>query len=240
MWIWLAHFDLKVHVFRDAEFHTLYGWRLWLGILVVAVITAARLFLNAVFGLAVAKPGRPEIRPAFGEARRHAPLVIGAGVVVGVLLGMAALYVHRWGPPWFSVSMSITIVVAHGRLCVDPVAADRREDETLEGRVPEDLGCRWGARRDRVHATAPDRRIGILMLGSKVLFIPGIVFITIGATVQVGATGAVKAIKMSAAVAGKEPGRCPVEPRQHAEDGALIRRRRRGVRRSGPGTTTGS
>ena len=41
-------------------------------------------------------------------------------------------------------------------------------------------------------------RIGILMLGSKVLLIPGIVLLAVGFTLQAGATGAVRAIKMSA------------------------------------------
>jgi hypothetical protein len=40
-------------------------------------------------------------------------------------------------------------------------------------------------------------RLGILMLGSKVLLIPGIVMLTLGFTLQAGATGAVRAIKMS-------------------------------------------
>ena len=206
-WIWIVHFDLKAHVLRDAKFHTLYGWRLWLGILVIAVITAASFFLNAVFGLAVAKPGRPEIRPAFTEARRRAPLVIGAGVVVGVLLGLAALYVHRWGPPWFSVSMSIMIVVLMvayvwipSRLIGLKKPTRSKADSLKTSAVGGTLGV--------IVCTPPHliARIGILMLGSKVLFIPGIVFITIGATVQVGATGAVKAVKMSAKlVAGKQP-----------------------------------
>ncbi|MFZ1154662.1 MAG: hypothetical protein WAN93_07140, partial [Solirubrobacteraceae bacterium] len=43
-------------------------------------------------------------------------------------------------------------------------------------------------------------RIGILMLGSKVLFIPGIFVLTFGFTLQAGATGAVRAIKMSASL----------------------------------------
>ena len=41
-------------------------------------------------------------------------------------------------------------------------------------------------------------RLGILMLGSKALFIPGVAFIAVGFTLQAGATGAVKAVKMSA------------------------------------------
>jgi hypothetical protein len=49
-------------------------------------------------------------------------------------------------------------------------------------------------------------RIGILMLGSHILFIPGILVLTLGLTLQAGATSAVKAVKMSAKlVAGHEP-----------------------------------
>ena len=41
-------------------------------------------------------------------------------------------------------------------------------------------------------------RIGILMLGSKTLFALGVILLVIGFTLQAGATGAIKAIKMSA------------------------------------------
>ena len=40
-------------------------------------------------------------------------------------------------------------------------------------------------------------RLGLLMLGSKVLLIPGIFVFAIGITLQAGATGAVRAIKLS-------------------------------------------
>jgi hypothetical protein len=41
-------------------------------------------------------------------------------------------------------------------------------------------------------------RVGVLMLGSRALFIPGLVVLAFGATVQAAATGAVKTVKMSA------------------------------------------
>jgi hypothetical protein len=48
-------------------------------------------------------------------------------------------------------------------------------------------------------------RVGILMLGSRFLFVPGIFVVALGFTLQAGATGAVKAIKMSAKlVAGQQ------------------------------------
>jgi hypothetical protein len=44
-------------------------------------------------------------------------------------------------------------------------------------------------------------RIGLLLLGSHVLFALGVVLLALGLTLQAGATGAVKAIKMSAKLA---------------------------------------
>ena len=43
------------------------------------------------------------------------------------------------------------------------------------------------------------------MLGSKTLFIPGLFVLTFGITLQAGATGSVKAIKMSAKLAAGKP-----------------------------------
>ena len=87
MWIWAAMIDLEAHVFHGKSFHPLHGWALLAAIIAVAVITAASFFLNAVFAFAIAKPGRPQIRPAFTQARSHAAIVLGAGSVVGLLLG---------------------------------------------------------------------------------------------------------------------------------------------------------
>jgi hypothetical protein len=53
-------------------------------------------------------------------------------------------------------------------------------------------------------------RLGILMLGSKALLIPGIIVLTVGMTLQAGATGAVRAIKLTAKLA--TPGGSEVAP----------------------------
>jgi hypothetical protein len=45
-------------------------------------------------------------------------------------------------------------------------------------------------------------RIGLLMLGSKVLFVPGIFVLAVGVTLQASATGAVRAIKLSVKLTG--------------------------------------
>jgi hypothetical protein len=56
-------------------------------------------------------------------------------------------------------------------------------------------------------------RVGILMLGSRALLIPGIILLALGVTLQAGATGAVRAIKMSVSLTGKphEPGAASAE-----------------------------
>jgi hypothetical protein len=53
-------------------------------------------------------------------------------------------------------------------------------------------------------------RVGLLMLGSKVLFVPGIFLFALGVTLQAGATGAVRAIKLSAKLHGADRARAGV------------------------------
>jgi hypothetical protein len=165
------------------------------------LVTAASFFLNAVFAFAITQPGRPQIRPGFALARRHSAVVLGAGLIVGVALGFSAVVVPRWGHPWFGLSMGVMV----GVMMLTYVA--------LPARI---VGVRpTGSRRDKLAASLVGGalgalictppyvlgRIGILLLGSHVLFVLGIVLLAVGLTLQAGATGAVKAIKMSAKLA---------------------------------------
>jgi uncharacterized membrane protein len=202
MWIWLALLDLKAHVFRGHEFHTWHGGVEVLLVAAIALVTAAAFYLNAVFAFAISQAGEPQIRPAFGRARRHLAVVLGVGLVVGVALGVSTIVVPRWGKPWFTLSLGIVI----GVMMLTYV--------TVPARI---VGIRpTGSRRDKLAASAIGGalgalictppyvigRIGILLLGSGgVLFALGVVLLTLGLTVQAGATGAVKAIKMSAKLA---------------------------------------
>jgi len=209
MWVWAAMLDLKAHVVKDKDFHA------WLGpaalgmVALIALVTMASFFLNAVFAFAITQPGRPQIGPGFALARRHLPAVLGAGLVVGVALGFSAIVVPRWGHPWFGISMGIMV----GVLMLTYVAVPAR----IVGVRPT------GSRRDKLAASAVGGslgvlictppyvigRIGILLLGSHVLFALGVVLLVVGLTLQAGATGAVKAIKMSAKLAA---GDVPPQP----------------------------
>ncbi len=198
MWIWLVMFDLKAHALHGKSFHVLRGPVLIPIVLAIAAITAASFFLNAVFAFAIVQPGAPRVRPAFAEARVHLKVVLGSGFVVGLLLGLATTVVTRWGRPWFGLSLSVVLgvmmvcyVAVPSRLIGVKPTVSRRDKLTVSA-----VGGALGA----VVCTPPYLlgRLGILMLGIHVLLIPGIVVITVAATLQAGATGAVKTVKMSA------------------------------------------
>jgi hypothetical protein len=206
MWIWLAMLDLKVHVFKGKEFRSFeIGVEVAL-VALITLITAAGFYLNAVFAFAISRPGAPEIRPAFALARRHLPVVGGIGVVVGLALGVSTIVVPRFGVGWFAISLGIVV----GVMMLTYVAVPAR----IVGIRPT------GSRRDKLAASVVGGtlgavvctppyvigRVGILLLGSKALFAVGVVLLALGVALQVGATGAVKAIKMSAKLAAGTSG----------------------------------
>jgi hypothetical protein len=114
--------------------------------------------------------------------------------------------VPRWGGPWFALSLGVVIgvmmicyIATPSRLIgVKPTVS--RTDKLADSAVSTAFGA--------AVCTPPYiiGRIGVLMLGSRVLFIPGIVVFALGVTLQAGLTGAVKAIKPSARlIAGRQP-----------------------------------
>jgi UPF0716 family protein affecting phage T7 exclusion len=196
-WIWLATFDLKLHLLHGRQLNVLRGPILIPLVIAIAAITAACFFLNAVFAFAIADSETHEVRPAMREARRHLGVVLGSGFVVGLALAFATLIAARFGPPWFTLSLGIVIgvmmlcyVLIPSRLIgAKPVRS--RRDKVIASAVSGAFGA--------VICTPPYLlgRIGVLMLGSRALLIPGIIFMAVGFALQAGATGAVKAIKMS-------------------------------------------
>ena len=201
MWIWAAVLDLKAHVFKGQEFHAWHGAVELLLVAAITLVTAAAFYLNAVFAFAISQPGTPRVRPAFALARRHLAVVLGVGLVVGVALGLSAIVVPRWGRTWFALSLGIVIGVMMLTYVTVPArivgikASGSRRDKMAASLIGGTLGA--------VVCTPPYviGRIGILLLGSHVLFVLGVVLLLLGLTLQTGATAAVKAIKMSAKLA---------------------------------------
>ena len=202
MWIWLAMLDLKAHTLHGKSFTVVRGPVLIPAGLLIIAITVASFFLNAVFAFAVSRSsGRPEVRPAVARARQHLRPILVSGAVVGALLAFSTVVVTRWGRPWFTISLGIVV----GVMMVCYVAVPSR----LIGSKPPKQ-----SRRDKLATTAVGGalsatvctppyvlgRLGILALGSSaaIIFILGIFALALGVTLQAGATGAVRAIKMSA------------------------------------------
>jgi hypothetical protein len=200
VWIWLLMYDLKAHVLHGRSLNVLRGPILIpLGLAIIAITTAA-FFLNAVFAFAITRAPHPDVRPAVAEAKRHLPPILLSGSIMGVLVALSTTVLTRWGRPWFTLSLGIVV----GAMMVSYVAVPSR----LVGMKPS------YSKRDKLTASALGTlvsvtvctppyllgRLGILMLGSSVLLIPGIILLVVGATLQAGATGAVRAIKMSASL----------------------------------------
>lgn len=203
VWIWLALYDLKAHVLYGKSFNVLRGPVLIpIGLTIIA-ITIASFFLNAVFAMAIAQSGRPEIRPAVVQARSHLGQVIASGTIVGAALAFSTTVAPRWHRPWFTLTLGIVV----GVMMVSYVALPARLIGVKPEQSPRDklttsvLGGILGA----TVCTPPYLlgRVGILMLGSKVLLVPGIFILAVGVTLQAGASGAVRAIKMSTKLVGR-------------------------------------
>jgi hypothetical protein len=197
MWIWLAMYDLKGHFLHGRTLHVIRGPILIPICLVIIAITMASFFLNAVFAFAISKPGRPEVRPGLQQAVRHRTPILVSGGVVGALLAFSTMIVTRWGRPWFGLVLSI--VVGLMMLCYVAVPARLIGGKPRQSRRDKLTTTAIGGAIGATVCTPPYLlgRLGLLMLGSKVLLIPGIFVFAIGITLQAGATGAVRAIKLS-------------------------------------------
>ncbi len=198
MWIWIAMLDLKLHLLYGKPIHTVLGPLRIAIVIGVALVTAVSFYLNAVFAFAVAQPGDSDIGAGFAQARARRGVILAWGAVVGLALGGATAVFPRWGLWWFTFAlgsviavMMICYVAVPARLVGASLTLSRRDKLTTAA-----VGGAIGA----VVCIPPYAlsRVGILMLGSRALFVPGLLVLTLGVTLQAGATSAVKTIKMSA------------------------------------------
>jgi uncharacterized membrane protein len=210
MWIWAAMYDLRGHLLHDRSWHAITGPIVTPIVIAITAITALCFYLNAVFGFAISQDGKPEVRPAMGEARRHVATILLSGGIVGLALGLTVTVVTRAHSPWFALTLSIVI----GVMMIAYVAVPARLIGIDSGKV---------SRRDRLSASivgsalgavvsAPAYllgRIGLLMIGSPFLRLPGILLFLVGFTLQAGATSAVKAVKMGAKLGRRVDGSSP-------------------------------
>jgi hypothetical protein len=197
MWIWFAMYDLKAHVLHGKSFHGPHGPVLIPLCLAIVAVTLASFFLNAVFAMAISQQGSPQIRPAFTQARHHLTPILISGFVVGSMLAFATMISPHLGRGWFTISLGIVV----GIMMVSYVALPARLIGLKPTQSPREklTTSVVGGIIGTTVCTPPYLlgRLGLLMLGSKILLIPGIIVFAVGITLQAGATGAVRAIKMS-------------------------------------------
>jgi hypothetical protein len=120
---------------------------------------------------------------------------------VGALLAFSTTIATRWGRPWFTISLGIVV----GGMMVSYIAVPSRligARPPRRSRRDKLSGAAVGGALSATVCTPPYLlgRLGILALGSSavVVFILGLFAVSVGVTLQAGATGAVRAIKMSA------------------------------------------
>ncbi|HEY2650765.1 MAG TPA: hypothetical protein VGI50_02515 [Solirubrobacteraceae bacterium] len=197
MWIWLATYDLKVHVLHGRSFNVVRGPLLIPIFLVIVAVTVGSFFLNGVFAFAINRPGKPAIGPAIATAKHHIRPIAVSGAILGLALAFSTTVVTRWGRPWFALCLGVVV----GAMMVSYVAVPARllGVQSNQSRRDKLWASGLGAALGATVCTPPYvlARVGILMLGSKALIIPGIFVLTLGVALQAGATGAVSAIKMS-------------------------------------------
>ena len=213
MWIWAATVDLKAHVLRGKEFTIIHGPVVLVLFAAVVAITIAAFYLNAAFAFAISQPGSPDLGAGFSQARRHLRTITGWGGSVGLVLAVATMLAPRWSLGWFALLLGTALAI----LMVCYVAVPARiigmrtakpASAAQSGRAAKLAGAAVTGLFGAIVCTPPYAiaRGGIVLLGSSALFPLGVTLLVIGLMLEAGATGAVKAIKVSAKLlAGRSP-----------------------------------
>jgi hypothetical protein len=223
MWIWAATVDLKAHVLRGKEFTFIRGPVVLVLFAGVVLLTIAAFYLNAAFAFAISRPGQPDLRIGFSQAHQHIRAVTGWGTGVGLALAVAMVLAPRWGLGWFALLLGIVLAVM--MVCYVAVPARivgiqtaRPAGTAPSGRAAKLAGAAVTGLFGAIVCTPPYviARGGIYLLGSSALFPLGVTLLVIGLMLEAGATGAVKAIKVSAKLLA---GRYPQAPGDQASAG---------------------
>jgi hypothetical protein len=223
MWIWAATYDLKAKVLRGEQFRDIRGPIVLVLCAAVVLLTVAAFYLNAVFAFAISQPGSPDLRAGFHQARKHVRVVAGWGAGVGLALAVATMLAPRWGKGWFALLlgtvlgvMMVCYVAVPARIVGMQTAKPASAAHSGRGAMLASAAVTglFGA----IVCTPPYviARGGLVLLDSSTLFPLGVALLIIGLMLEAGATGAVKAIKVSAKLLA---GRSPQPPAGQASSG---------------------
>ncbi len=222
MWIWAATYDLKAKVLRGQPFHDIRGPIVLVLFAAVVLITIAAFYLNAAFAFAISQPGSPDLRAGFAQARQHLRTVTGWGTGVGLALAVATMLAPRWGLGWFALLLGIVLAVMMVCYVAVParivgVRTAKPAGTAQSGRKAKLAGAAVTGLFGAIVCTPPYviARLGLILLKpSSALFPLGVALLVIGLMLEAGATGAVKAIKVSAKLLAGQSPETPGDQRQ--------------------------
>jgi hypothetical protein len=166
IWVWLVMWDLRQHALRNDAFRQItVGGMIVLALLTVAASVAA-FWWNTVFAFAITH-AQARIAPAVRQARPHLPRLIRAGVVLGILLAVAAVVVPRIDS---ALPYLIAIVAVYALMLISFVAIPARILGAKKRRLkPKEAIGRWtvGGALSAVAMTPGFvlDRVGLILLG---------------------------------------------------------------------------
>ena len=207
VWIWVTFWDLKAHALKGRSFDIVRGPLALVVAAVVVAITVGAYWCNAVFAFAVSGPRPPRIRPAVSKTREHWRLIIGWGFAVGLGHAVATIFVARAGVAWFTLALGLVLLVMMTSFVSVPAQIIGAEQVKLPLKDKLSAGAASGAMSAVL--TSPGflfNRLGLLLAGTQVLQIPGIILFSIGIALQAAATSGAKAVKLGTRFAsGSDP-----------------------------------
>jgi hypothetical protein len=203
VWIWLTFWDLKAHFLKGRSFTIVRGPLALAVAAVVVLVTVGAYFCNAVFAFSVAGDRPPRIRPAAAQARTHWRLILGWGVAVGLGHAVATIFVARAGVGWFTIALGLVLLVMMTSFVSVPaqIIGIEKSKQPLKAKIG--AGAASGALSAVL--TSPGfvcNRLGLLMAGTSILRIPGIIVFSIGVALQAAATSGSKAVKLGTKFGG--------------------------------------
>lgn len=212
VWIWFTFWDLKQHFLHGRTFAYIHGPTALAVAAGAVLVTAAAYWCNVVFAFAVSGPKPPKVLPAIREANHHLRLILGWGLLVGVAHAACTVYFSRWGKWWFSLFLTGVVVVMVVTFVSIPARIIGVQQKLPLKQKATSIAVGGAISAAVVSPGFLLNRLGLLMIGVRVLLIPGIIVFSIGVALQTAGTTTAKAVKLGSHL-GK-PG-----PASGAEDG---------------------
>jgi hypothetical protein len=212
VWVWVVMWDLKQHALRGAPFRDLHLAGVLALTAVSVAVSVAALWCNTVFAYAI-ETAPPRIAPAARHAKGAAGRIVWTGVVVGLVLAVAAFVVPRAGSLLlYLVTLGAALAVMLGLFVAVPariIGATRRRLSPREA-----VGSWVAAGALSAVAMTPGfvlDRVGLILLGVEGFRVLGFVLLSVGTGLYAAGMTSVRAVKLTAKL-GERPDAALADP----------------------------